>query len=64
MQADAAIDIAKKFVAARHSGAALPDYPGVLPQGLESAYAIQDAAISRFGSDSIMERSMKTPLGW
>lgn len=50
MKAEAAIDIAEKFVAARHAGAALPDYPGAMPQGLDSAYAIQDAAIARFGN--------------
>lgn len=43
-----AIDIAEKFVAARRAGTALPDYPGALPQALDAAYAIQDAAIDRF----------------
>ncbi len=49
MERSTAIDIAEKFVAARRAGAALPEYPGAVPQGLESAYAIQEAAIARFG---------------
>lgn len=49
MEHSAAIDIAEKFVAARQAGTALPDYPGAMPQALESAYAIQEAAITRFG---------------
>lgn len=49
MEHSAAIDIAEKFVAARHAGTALPAYPGAAPEALESAYVIQDAAIARFG---------------
>lgn len=48
MEAKAAIDIAEKFVAARRSGTALADYPGTIPQAIDSAYAIQDAAITSF----------------
>ncbi len=37
--------IARRFVAARLHGAALADYPGVIPADLERAYRCQDAAI-------------------
>ena len=39
-------DIARAFVQARRSGRALPTYPGVAPDSLDAAYAIQDAAIA------------------
>lgn len=37
--------IARRFVAARLQGAALADYPGVIPADLAHAYRCQDAAI-------------------
>ncbi|WP_240313507.1 2-keto-4-pentenoate hydratase [Sphingomonas carotinifaciens] len=41
--------IADSFVAARHAGHALPDYPGERPTVLGDAYAVQDAALERHG---------------
>jgi 2-keto-4-pentenoate hydratase len=41
--------IARSFVDARRSGAALPDYPGTMPAALDDAYAVQDAAIALAG---------------
>lgn len=38
--------VAERFVAARLSARALPDYPGPLPETLADAYARQDAAIA------------------
>lgn len=38
--------IASRFVDARRTATALPDYPGVIPDGLLTAYAVQDAAIA------------------
>jgi 2-keto-4-pentenoate hydratase len=38
--------IARAFVSARRGGRALRDYPGVQPESLEAAYAIQDEAIA------------------
>lgn len=38
-------NIAKSFTNARLSGGCISEYPGALPQTLEEAYAIQDAAI-------------------
>lgn len=38
--------VAGRFVAARLSASALPDYPGPLPRTLAEAYARQDAAIA------------------
>lgn len=38
--------VARRFVAARLSASALPDYPGPLPGTLAEAYARQDAAIA------------------
>jgi 2-keto-4-pentenoate hydratase len=38
--------IARSFVEARRTGAALPDYPGTMPAALDDAYAVQDAAIA------------------
>lgn len=40
-----ALSVAKAFVAARQSAQALTAYPGLAPQDLASAYAIQDTAI-------------------
>ncbi len=40
-----ALEIARRFVAARQSATALSDYPGPLPPDLVSAYRCQDAAI-------------------
>jgi 2-keto-4-pentenoate hydratase len=37
--------VAKAFVSARYDARALPIYPGIAPQDLVSAYAIQDRAI-------------------
>ncbi|ESQ77238.1 2-keto-4-pentenoate hydratase [Asticcacaulis sp. AC402] len=42
-------EIAQKFVTARRTGTALPDYPGVVPQHMEQSYAIQDRAIKLWG---------------
>lgn len=44
-QAWPAETIAQRFVQARLSGSALPDYPGSLPPDLEAAYVCQDIAI-------------------
>lgn len=41
--------IAEAFVRARRNAASLADYPGVEPADLQSAFAIQDAAIPLFG---------------
>lgn len=38
--------IASRFVDARRTATALPDYPGVIPDDLTDAYAVQDAAIA------------------
>ncbi len=43
--------IAEAFVSARHEAHALAQYPGIPPQGLAEAYAIQDAAILEYGDD-------------
>jgi 2-keto-4-pentenoate hydratase len=47
----AAAAIARRFVDARLSAAALPEYPGGMPGDLASAYAIQDAAIGLWPDD-------------
>ncbi|GGZ22329.1 2-keto-4-pentenoate hydratase [Asticcacaulis endophyticus] len=39
-------DIAKNFVTARRSAAALADYPGTIPSVLDESYFIQDQAIA------------------
>ena len=38
--------IARSFVDARRNGRALPDFPGDMPDTLETAYAVQDSAIA------------------
>jgi 2-keto-4-pentenoate hydratase len=48
-------EIAAHFVAARRSGGGLAAYPGSLPESLEAAYAIQDAAIAAWA---------KPVIGW
>lgn len=40
--------IADRFIGARRSAAALPDYPGDQPDTMEAAYAIQDAALDQW----------------
>ncbi len=40
--------IAARFVQARRQGAALPEFPGVIPPDLVSAYAVQDLAIAQW----------------
>ena len=47
--------IAERFLSARRSAAGLQEYPGEFPDSLEEAYAIQDAAIARWG---------KPVIGW
>ncbi len=47
--------IADRFLSARRSAAGLEEYPGEFPDSLEEAYAIQDAAIARWG---------KPVIGW
>lgn len=43
---DGAALIADRFLAARRAASGLPDYPGRMPDTLEDAYAVQDAAIA------------------
>jgi 2-keto-4-pentenoate hydratase len=45
--------IAEAFVAARRSGAALPDFPGIIPDSLAAAYACQDAAIALWDDEIV-----------
>ncbi|HEX7803727.1 MAG TPA: 2-keto-4-pentenoate hydratase [Pseudoxanthomonas sp.] len=40
--------IADRFVEARAQGASLPDFPGVIPADLVTAYQVQDLAIARW----------------
>ena len=42
---DNVVRIARSFVEARRAGHALPKYPGDMPAALDTAYAVQDAAI-------------------
>lgn len=49
--ADISRGVAERFVAARLSARALPDYPGHLPQTLQDAYARQEAAITLWPDD-------------
>jgi 2-keto-4-pentenoate hydratase len=43
--------IAARFVAARTSGASLPNFPGDIPTTLADAYRVQDIAIARIAGD-------------
>ena len=43
--------IAAAFVSARQGAEGLPDYPGAIPEALESAYQVQDHAISLMKDD-------------
>jgi len=45
---DNAATIAESFLSARRTASGLPDYPGRLPETLEQAYAVQDAAIAEW----------------
>ena len=44
---------ADRFVTARRTATALPDYPGDLPADMSAAYAIQDAALDQWHQDLI-----------
>lgn len=52
---ESAASIADRFLSARRAAAGLSDYPGRLPDTLDEAYAIQDAAIAAWG---------RPVLGW
>ncbi|OAX58380.1 2-keto-4-pentenoate hydratase [Xanthomonas graminis] len=41
-------DIAARFVQARRQGRSLPDFPGIIPDDLETAYRVQDLAIAQW----------------
>ncbi|MBN6152860.1 2-keto-4-pentenoate hydratase [Xanthomonas sp. AmX2] len=41
-------DIAARFVQARQHGRSLPDFPGTIPDDLETAYRVQDLAIAQW----------------
>ncbi|MEP6940001.1 MAG: 2-keto-4-pentenoate hydratase [Rudaea sp.] len=41
-----AMKIARQFVRARSEGVALQDFPGAIPDSIEAAYRVQDAAIA------------------
>ena len=43
-----AAEIARRFVAARLTGSATPDYPGAVPATMAESYAIQDVAIGLY----------------
>lgn len=43
-------EIAARFVTARRTAVALPDYPGHIPDDLAAGYAVQDAAIPLWGA--------------
>ena len=43
---DAPREIAGRFLAARRAATGLADYPGILPETLDGAYAVQDEAIT------------------
>lgn len=43
---DNIVAIATRFVEARRTATALPDYPGTIPASLAEAYAVQDAALA------------------
>lgn len=45
--------IAERFLSARRTASGLQDYPGIFPGSLDEAYAIQDAAIARWGKPII-----------
>lgn len=45
--------IAQQFVSARRHGWSLPDFPGDIPDDLETAYRVQDLAISEWGDEVV-----------
>lgn len=57
-------DIASRFVTARLSAEALPDYPGALPTSLDAAYARQDAAIGLWPDTLIGWKVGRIPDAW
>ena len=50
---DAPADIAGRFLAARRAASGLSDYPGMLPETLDAAYRVQDAAIAAWNQPII-----------
>jgi len=61
---DAARRIAERFVRARLSAQALPDYPGPLPGDLDFAYACQDAAIDLWPDRLVGWKVGRLPPAW
>lgn len=56
--------ISARFVAARRQGQALPGYPGVIPEDLDAAYAIQDRAIGRWDDEIAGWKIGRIPDAW
>ncbi|MBR7620385.1 2-keto-4-pentenoate hydratase [Phenylobacterium sp. 20VBR1] len=55
-------DVAARFVRARRSAAALPDYPGPVPSDLATGYHIQDAALKLWPDEVIGWKVGRVPL--
>ena len=51
--ADTQRSIVEAFLRARRDGAALPGFPGAIPDTLVDAYAVQDAAIAGWGDEVV-----------
>jgi 2-keto-4-pentenoate hydratase len=61
LTASPALAIARAFVAARRSAAALPDFPGEVPATMAAGYAIQDAAIGLWDGEIVGWKVGKIP---
>lgn len=57
-------EVAERFVAARLSARALPEYPGPLPKTLADAYARQDAAMALWPDDIAGWKVGGIPAPW
>lgn len=61
---DSGSAIARAFVEARSKARALPDYPGQIPGGMDTAYAIQDEAIGLWDDQIAGWKIGRIPDAW
>lgn len=61
---DGGLEIARAFVQARRAARALADYPGEIPSGMDTAYAVQDHAIGLWDDQIAGWKIGRIPDAW
>ena len=62
--AEAAETLARALTAARRAAAALPGFPGPIPDALSVSYAVQEAAIGLWGDEIVGWKVGRVPDAW